>query len=174
MINFIPDTHIAGKKIQVKYFVYFFLAVILSIAHVALMDFISIGGLTPDFLIILVVWITLNEGQQFGTISGFVIGILFDIVSMDVIGTNAFAKVIAGFSAGFFYKENTVNKLLGTYSFIGVVFLSAFMHNLVYFFFYIKPTEISLLTFFLRYGLASTFYTTAFSVIVVLIKYRKK
>jgi rod shape-determining protein MreD len=173
MLNFIPDAHIGGKKIQAKYFIYFLLAILLSIFQVAFTDFISIGGLAPDFLIILVVWISLREGQHFGTISGFVIGILFDIISMDVIGTNAFAKVIAGFTAGFFVKENTINKLFGTFSFIGIVFLSATFHNLAYYFFYIKPTELSLFNFFLRYGIASTLYTTVFSVIVVLIKFRR-
>ena len=60
-----------------------------------MIDFISIGGIKPDLLLILCVWITLSEGQYEGLITAFVLGLLNDIVSFDVIGTNALSKVVA-------------------------------------------------------------------------------
>ncbi len=156
-----------------KYAIYFLSALLLNIFDLVLLDYLSIEGLSPDFLLILVVWITLSEGQFIGMISGFVIGLMFDLFSFDLLGTNALAKLFAAFIAGWFYNQNKINENIGSYRFLGIVFLSSVFHNLIYFFMYIKVSEISFLPFFGKYGLAISFYTTIFAIFPMLIRLPK-
>lgn len=158
------------KNIKVRYIIYGIVALLLMLIELLFIDIIEIENVTPDLLLILCVWISLAEGQFTGIFAGFAIGLLFDIISGDVIGTNALAKLVAAYIAGFFHKERNLKANLNTFRFVLVVLLSAFLHNLIYFFFYLKPAETSFLQFFLQYGVAATFYTVLFSAIAILIR----
>ena len=57
---------------------------------------------------------------------------------------------------------------------LGIVALSALIHNAIYYFFYIQPTDLSFTGFFLRSGVAATLYTTVIAVIVMLVAARKQ
>ncbi|MFA6572527.1 MAG: rod shape-determining protein MreD [Bacteroidota bacterium] len=163
-----------NKSQTLRYIYYAIAALLLSVINVLILDFIAIGTFTPDFILILCVWIALSEGQFVGIFAAFACGILFDVISHDVIGTNALAKTVVGFVAGFFYRENKSNLIIGSYRFILITLLCAVIHNLIYYFFYIKPTEISFIPFFLKYGLASSLYTTVFAVLAMLFKIPRK
>jgi len=149
-------------------------AMLISVIHVVFLRFISVSSVTPDLLLILTVWIALFEGQFMGMLAGFACGILFDVVSADVIGTNALAKTIAGFVAGYFYKEGAAASTIGSYRFLLIIGLCAFVHNLLYFFFYIQPMQVGFTTFFLTYGVATTLYTTVAGVFPMLFLNRKR
>ncbi|RPI65731.1 MAG: rod shape-determining protein MreD [Ignavibacteriae bacterium] len=149
-------------------------AMLLSVVHVVFLRFIAVTSVTPDLLLILVVWIALIEGQFTGMLAGFLCGILFDVVSADVIGTNALAKTIAGFTAGYFFRDGFGAAIIGSYRFLLIVALAGFIHNLLYFFFYIQPMQVSFYSFFLTYGVATTLYTTVAAVFPMLFVNRKK
>ena len=66
------NKHDENNKSPLKrYIVYGVLAIILALFNFAFVDIISIEGLSPDFLIILCVWIALYEGQFIGIIAAF-------------------------------------------------------------------------------------------------------
>lgn len=139
------------------------------------LGYISVELVTPDLLVILTVFIALREGQFTGQIAGFVLGLTFDLISSDIIGTNALSKTLAGFVAGYFYNEQlSLQESVGSFKFLGVVAIAALVHNVVYYFFYVQPTDLSFLTFFLRNGIAASLYTTVISVLVMLVAARKK
>jgi len=158
----------------IRYIYYVIAALLLSVINILVLDFIAVGTFTPDFMLILCVWIALTEGQFVGIFAAFLCGLLFDIVSHDVIGTNALAKTVVGFVAGWFYRENKANVIIGSYRFIIIVFICALVHNLIYSFFYIKATDISLVPFFMKNGIASSLYTTVFAVLAMLFKIPRK
>ena len=157
-----------------RYVIYALLAVVLSLVQFALLNFVEVQGITPDLLLILCVWIAIREGRFSGTVVGFLIGVTLDIVSFDLIGINAFTKTIAGFVAGSFYKEGKELIILHSPKFLLIVFVSSFIHNLIYFFFYIKLSDITFFSFFMKYGIAFSFYTTVFAVIPMLIKRKER
>lgn len=160
-----------GKNANmIRYLKYAIIALLLSVAHIVLIDLIEVGGFTPDLMLILTVWIALSEGRLKGIVAGFFIGLLFDIVSADVIGTNALSKTIAAFIAGSFFKEGQTARTIGSLKFLTIVFVCSIFHNLVYFFFYIKLSELSYFSFFFKYGLAISFYTTVFAIFAMLTK----
>lgn len=155
---------------HIRYFNYAIAAMILSVVHLVVLDLIRVGNFTPDLLLILIVWIALREGRFTAIIAGFLIGLLFDVVSADVLGTNAIAKTIAGFVAGSFYKEGKEDLILGSFRFLFITFATSVIHNLVYFFFYIQLSDLSFIKFFIEYGIAISLYTTVFAIFAMLIK----
>jgi rod shape-determining protein MreD len=166
------EQSIAQTWYNLRFVIYGIIALLLSVVHVVFLNLVSVGGITPDLLIILVVWIAIREGQFIGILAGFGCGLLFDIVSLDVLGTNALAKTFAGFAAGYFFKEKNNELTLGSLKFIFAVIICAFIHNIIYFFFYLRPTEINFSGFFFRYGVASTLYTTVAALFPMLVKSR--
>ncbi|MDQ1266574.1 MAG: rod shape-determining protein MreD, partial [Bacteroidota bacterium] len=110
------------SSLAIRIIIYSIIALLLSLVHIAFLGFLSVEGITPDFLLILCVWISLAEGQMIGSLSGFSIGLLLDIISLDVIGTNALAKTFAGFISGWFYKKGSEQLILGSLQFLGILF----------------------------------------------------
>lgn len=141
---------------------------LITLFNIVFLDFIEIKQITPDFCIILVVWITLKDGRFTGLIAGFLIGLYLDIISADVIGTNAFAKTLCAFAASYFYKESATKQITKKYSFILITLFAALVHNLIYCFYYIRTSEHDFILYYVRYSLASTLYTTFFSSFVLL------
>jgi rod shape-determining protein MreD len=139
------------------------------------LGYIAVESVTPDLLVILTVFITLREGQLAGEIAGFLLGLMFDLISSDITGTNALSKMLAGFVAGFFYDpELDLTESIGSFRFLGVMAVAALVHNIVYYFFYVQPTDLNFGGFFLRSGIAATFYTTVVAVLVMLASARKQ
>ncbi|MGE5480097.1 MAG: rod shape-determining protein MreD [Chloroflexota bacterium] len=168
------NTPIAGSAIYVRYALYAAGALALAALQVSLFGIVDVAGITPDALLIYTVWIALREGRFVALFAGFVIGIIFDFVTLDIVGTNALAKLLVAFIAGSFYEEGQERKTIGSIRFPLIVFASSVAHNLVYFFFYIKPSEISYWEFFLKYGLSLSFYTTVISLAVMLLHIPKR
>ena len=164
------------KKFSFNYriTIYVILALLISIIQVLTFDLIEIEGITTNLLIVLTVWMSLYEGRLYSLFGGFLSGLIFDIISFDVIGTNALSLTLAAFVSGFFFREGKYIQIIGSFKFPFIVLLSAFFHNLVYYFFYIDVSDLNFWSFFLKYGLASSFYTTAFSLFVMLFMMRKK
>jgi rod shape-determining protein MreD len=139
------------------------------------LSYIAVESVTPDLLVVLTVFIALREGQFTGLATGFVLGLFFDLISSDIIGTNALSKMLAGFIAGYFYDEQLdIQEAVGGFRFLGIVALAALVHNIVYYFFYVQPTDLSFTSFFLRNGIAASLYTTVVSVLLMLVAARKQ
>jgi rod shape-determining protein MreD len=157
-----------------RYIIYTVLVMVLSLVQFSLLNFVEVQGITPDLLLILCAWISIREDRFVGTVAGFLIGLTLDIVSFDLVGINAFTKTIVGFVAGSFHKEGKEMLILHGLKFLLIVFISSFIHNLIYFFFYIKLSNLTFLSFFMKYGVAFSFYTTVFAVIPMLIKRKER
>lgn len=157
-----------------RYLAYAIAALLLSVATVVLVPFIAIDGIVPDVMLIWAIWVALNEGQMIGMMAGFGSGLLFDVVSADVIGSNALAKVVAVFIAGYFYLETREREMIGSLRFPLIIAFCAIVHNIIYYFFYLRPTEIDFVQFFIRYGMLTALYTTILSLIPMLITSRQK
>lgn len=97
----------ATKKNFLSKFIYYSIATLLiCVLQLSFSFLISIKGVTPDFIVLLVIWITLYEGKLVGLSSAFLVGLLYDYLSMNVLGVNALTKTIVAYIVGFFYKEN--------------------------------------------------------------------
>ena len=69
-----------------------------SVAHATLTPLVSIAGVTPDLPLIMVVLLALRRGPEFGSLAGFVTGLLQDAAGGGLIGVQALTKAVIGFS----------------------------------------------------------------------------
>ena len=116
-MKIISDKSLNLKPVRDRYIGYGIALVALTILHLLVVDLLSIKEITPDLLIILCVWISIVEGQFTGLFAGFIIGLFFDYITNSIIGTNAFAKTLVGFIAGFFYREGRHDQIIRSYLF---------------------------------------------------------
>lgn len=74
----------------------------------------AIGNFTPDLFVILIIYISLNEGKVTGTLSGFSVGLIQDLVfSVGFLGLSSFTKSLSGFFVGFFTNSRRARKYPG-------------------------------------------------------------
>jgi rod shape-determining protein MreD len=172
-IDIIADRPPTMSNPTLRYIAYAITALILAVAHVTLLPFVAVAGVVPDILLIWAIWVALMDGQTPGMLAGFGAGLAFDIASADVLGSNALAKAVAVFIAGYFYKEGMERERTGSWLFVVLVLLCSFLHNLIYFFFYLRPTEVNVVEFFIKYGVYTTLYTGIIAIIPKLFISRK-
>lgn len=172
-MKLISDKKFDLFPVKYRYIIYAVAMLILSAMQFVVSNFLSIAEVTPDLLLILCIWITISEGQFAGLFAGFFIGLFWDIISMQIIGSNAFSKTVAVFVAGFFYKEGKHEQILMSYMFIIISIVSSIAHNFVYFLFYLVPGQISFLSYFLKYVIANSIYTSFFAIFAILFKMPK-
>ncbi len=93
---------------------------------------ISLSGVSPDLLLILVVFATLLKGRDFGMVFGAIIGLIFDLATGSLLGSSMFAKVLSAFIIGYFYNENKRELLIKSYRFALLVFLAGIINAFSY------------------------------------------
>ena len=152
---------------------YSFISLLLILIQTTFLRLISVEGITPDILTIWVVYIAIKEGQLRATLWGFCIGLLFDLATGNFIGLSALTKTLCGFVAGYFYGENKIQLILGTYRFPLIVFLASLIHNTVYFSIFTRGTEIGLVRAVTEFGIATTLYTTTLTLLPMIAFMRK-
>jgi len=74
--------------------------VVTLLIQLTLINSITILGVKPDLIMVVVVVFSLLKGEKEGAISGFASGFLQDIFSTGLLGINALAKTVIGFTCG--------------------------------------------------------------------------
>lgn len=134
---------------------------------------ISIAGVIPDLILILLVYFTLRMGQIHGTILGFVYGFLLDLITGNIFGSAMIAKTISGFIAGYFYNENKLDIYFKSFIFSLIVLLSATIDSFIFSFFSSVELEKSILLRFFEQGMFPGFYTAIISLVLVMFHPRR-
>jgi rod shape-determining protein MreD len=145
----------------------------LAIIQLVVIPLISIYNITPNLVLILIVYYTLKDGQIFGTILGFVLGLLLDLFSGGLIGAFMFSFTISAFLAGYFYSENKMDTNLATYFFLLIVFISACVNSFLFARISNSTSNVSLLLLLIEEGLLPGLYTTLFGLPIVVFNSRK-
>jgi len=145
----------------------------LLLLQTTFLPFIALGGYLPDLFILYLVYIALHRGQIEATISGFVIGLLQDIITTQFFGLAAFSKTIAGFAAGYFFNENTVEQTLGSYRYVLLVALCSAVHNLIYFIIFFQGSNVPVFFSTIEHTMGTTLYTCVISIIPMFFYSRK-
>ena len=149
------------------YLRYIVISLLLVILQTTIIPFASIANITPDLLVIWVIYIAIQHGQIPGTIAGFIIGLLVDLLGGQFIGLTALSKTIAGFLAGYFFNENKIEQILGSYEFLVVTGVASFVHNIIFFVISVQGSEIGIGTAIFNFGFFSTLYTLAAALLPV-------
>lgn len=143
---------------------------VLLIVQLNLVPYIAIGSIIPDLILILLVYLTLKNGQLYGTVLGFMFGFFFDLFSGGIIGAAMFSKTLAGFVTGYFFNENKIDISTSSFPFIIIVFLASSIDTFLYSVLPIKNLNIAALDFIFTSGFFPGFYTAVVSIPIILIK----
>lgn len=118
--------------------------VVALLIQLTLINSITILGLKPDLIMVVVVVFSLLRGAKEGTISGFASGLLQDIFSTGLLGMNALAKTVIGFFCGIIKEKIFCEHIL--FIIPVITFIASFMQSILMFFL--------LRAFGIEYGLA--------------------
>ncbi len=118
--------------------------VVTLLIQLTLINSITILGLKPDLIMVVVVVFSLLKGEKEGTISGFASGLLQDIFSTGLLGINALAKTVVGFTCGILKEKMFYEHIL--FLIPVITFIASFMQSILIF--------LLLRAFGLEYGLA--------------------
>lgn len=139
----------------------------LLLLQTTLIPFISIWGVVPDLILILLVFYTLREGQIYGTVLGFVYGFFFDLITGSLLGSTIISKTVSGFIAGYFTNENKLENYFKNYVFVFIVLLCSAVDSLIFSFFSTADLRVNIFMLFIEQGLLPGIYTSVISVLVV-------
>lgn len=143
---------------QNRQFIAYIVMALLFVAAVAFNDFISIAGVRPDILMIILLYLVFNEKPIIALVAAFGFGFLQDVFLPGYIqywGLSPLLKTLVIY--GMLKLLPFIERLRGFYfllSVFGVIFVHNVFYNLLYYSGYVKPF-IALY----RYSLPETVYT---------------
>ena len=149
------------------------IALALLLLQTTFIPFLSVAGFLPDLLLIWVVYIAVTRGQMEATVTGFVVGLLQDVVTIQFFGLTALTKTVAGFVAGYFFNENSTEQTLGSYRFLMIILLSSFVHNVIYYGIFLQGIQDAVFTTTLEFSIATSVYTGLLGVLPMFTFVRK-
>ncbi|SJZ92914.1 rod shape-determining protein MreD [Selenihalanaerobacter shriftii] len=88
-----------------QYLVYFVLMLISLVLQITIFAFYPVWGVTPDLLLIIVISSALLNGYRKGAYIGFFTGLIQDVFSSGLFGSNIVIKLILGYACGFLQKK---------------------------------------------------------------------
>lgn len=80
------------------------LIIVCLILQQSVFEFLSIGSITPNLLIILICTFGLIRGRRTGMFTGLVCGLLLDIVQGSYLGLHGLIYMYVGYCCGFCYR----------------------------------------------------------------------
>jgi rod shape-determining protein MreD len=157
------------------YLKYFLIIAVLILVQKTVIWLIAITTyqITPDIVLIGIVYIGIKQGKISGSITGFITGLILDLLSFSFFGLLALSKSVAGFFTGFFNIENKYDRYLNSYTFMLIVLFASLINNILYFWIYFQGTSLTFLDLLFRYILPSSLYTALLSSVVVLFNKRR-
>ena len=86
----------------------FFLMFFVVLIETALLSNIFFLPAVPDLLLLVLLFLSVNNGSTFGEVSGFYSGFLLDFLSASPLGLNSLIRTVIGFLTGLFHKTLNV------------------------------------------------------------------
>lgn len=126
---------------------------------------LSIFGVSPDLVLLVLIYIGIAKGQIQGTIFGFLAGFLIDVYSPESLGLNALVNSSVGFAVGFGHRGVVIESLSVQ---VLVLFSAVLMHDLLYFLIYSRDNLTNAFYLFLLYGPWTAMYTTGVGLVLIL------
>ena len=145
----------------------------LLVIQSTIVPLVTIVGVVPDLILILLVYFTLRMGQLHGTILGFIYGFLLDLITGNIFGSAMISKTLSGFVTGYFYNENKLDLYFKSVVFSLIVFLSSTIDSFIFSFFSSVELEKTILLRFFEQGMFPGIYTAVISLVLVMFHPRR-
>ncbi len=129
--------------------------------------FYELGIHTPDLLLILLIFISIKEGKIRGTLTGFSVGLIQDlIVTVGFLGLSSFSKSITAFVMGYFSESRRSRIFPGI---LIPTIIGIFINNIIVTMFRSAGSSEGILSAFVTKAIPSSIYSfvIAFTVFIV-------
>lgn len=150
------------------YILSFLLFFPLLVIQTTIAPLIAVKGITPDLILILLVFYSMRTGQVYGTTLGFFYGLMFDLITGSLLGSTMLSKTLAGFIAGYFSNENKRDNYLKSYVFVLIVLLCSIIDLIISAFFSTIDLNTNIIMLFFNQGILPGIYTALLSIFVVI------
>ena len=141
-----------------------FISLVVLLFQFLFVDFLSLNLIRPDFLVIYVLYISLSNGKFVGTITGFFIGLLSNLLGVgSLFGLEPLSLSIVGYLAG--YLTNSYEKLL-PYIFHSIWLIIILFHFFIICYFRFQNIYLLDISNFFFNWLASVLYTLLFIIAI--------
>lgn len=151
-----------------KYAGIFILLILIQVSLIGYLLSIPNYNITPDIVILFVIYIGYIRGHIPGMVSGFLAGLTLDILSGSFIGLLALSYCIAGYVAGYFNKQLTENSSKKS-SFIGIIFVCTLVAYTIFYVIYFQGSNLNFIDIFLKHVITTTVYTGVFGLLFALL-----
>jgi len=95
------------------------------VLQAGLAPYLSIGGVVPNFFLLVVVTLALTTGPTEGAAAGFASGLLFDLLGTGPVGPMCLVLVVTGYVAGLLHEQMFAEGWLLPLTVLGMAALSA-------------------------------------------------
>ncbi len=144
--------------------------VVLAALQLTVVPMISIGGgIEPNLVLALTVFYGVRYGKITGSVTGFLFGFVFDLISGGLLGSSMFAFTIAGFIAGYYFKEDDFANLY-SFNFLFILLYAATVSLFIYALIVYSNINTNIVTLFFERGILPAIYTTIFGLPVLFLK----
>lgn len=150
-----------------KQIVYLVTIIICVLFQAGISPAISVMGCSPNFLLIPVLLISLRSGTGMGSLSGFLLGLLYDLMGSGTVGCMALVFTLIAFAVGAVGESIDLLTPLGT---LIVSVVSSFLLEIGYGIVSVLTSSVGggMMHIVLTYSLPSAVYTAIFTVIALL------
>jgi rod shape-determining protein MreD len=158
---------------MIKFLIPLLLLIPVAALQLAVVPFISVQNISPNLIIVLLVFFTLKNGQMYGTFLGFLFGLIYDLISGGLLGAFMISFTIAGFIAGYFYNENKLDITTSSFLLTIIVFVCAFVALFLYSSVSNGNSDVRLIYQIIEDGILPAVYTSILSIPVVIFNPKK-
>lgn len=146
----------------------FFILIPVLILQMTVIPFLSFNGISPDLILILLVFYTIRNNQMYGTLTGFVFGGICDLTFGTILGSTMITKTLSGFIAGYFSSENKRDSYLTPLNFSLIIFLIGIIDNSIFSFFSSFDLSENFISSLLTNTIMSSVYTAIISIFIMI------
>lgn len=149
-----------------KYLKYTAIYLFVFMIDTYLIDIISIKGITPDLILIFLIFISLRASQITATLTGFCGGVFQDLFTFGVLGLSSLIKSLLCFIAFYFQRLRNMQAI---YYLAIIFFVTTLIHDQVYQFILLLGTNQKLFSSFLYHSIPKALYTMIVALIINLL-----
>lgn len=146
----------------------FFILIPVLIFQMTVIPFLAFNGISPDLILILLVFYTIRNNQMYGTLTGFVFGGICDLAFGTILGSTMITKTLSGFIAGYFSSENKRDNYLTPLNFSLIIFLIGIIDNSIFSFFSSFDLSENFISSLLTNTIMSSVYTAIISIFIMI------
>lgn len=134
------------------------------VLQLAVADRLAIFDVRPDLTVLVVVLLGMRRGPMVGTLVGFFVGLIQDLLVPATLGMNSLAKCILGYLSGRLGQNLALPTLL---LYAPLFALAVLFHDLIYLLAYTKLDPGRFLRIFLVQSLPTALYTAVLGVVLL-------